>query len=85
MFLTLFWTLSGCSSQEVVTPQPVIIEIPGPVQFVDIPPDLLVLHNKSTIPDELTFGQAMQLWVADRETIDIYVGNTEALKSLGTE
>ena len=85
MSLTLFWTLSGCSSQEVITPQPVIIEVPGPVQFVDVPPDLLVLHNKSIVPEGLTFGEAMQLWVADRETIDVLLGNIGAISSLGTE
>ena len=78
-----FWTISGCSNQEVITPQPEIIEVPGPVQWREIPPDLLVIHNKSTIPETLTWSEVAQLWTADRETIDILLGNLLAINSLG--
>ena len=38
--------------------------------MVPVPADLLVQHQKTTIPESLTYGDAMQLWSADRAIID---------------
>ena len=74
--------LHGCASERIVT-SPTIVEVPGPVQYVPIPPDFLVLHQKSDIPENLTWSEAAQLWAADRETIDILIGNLLGIKALG--
>ena len=47
------------------------VEVPGPVEWREIPQDLLIQHNKSTIPETLTWSEVAQLWTADRETIGI--------------
>ena len=81
MFLLI--SLVACGANEVIVPTPVPIEVPGPVEYVPIPPDFLVLHQKATIPENLTWSEAAQLWAADRETIDILIGNLLGIKALG--
>ena len=73
---------TGCV-REVIVEKPVPVEVPGPVQFIEIPPDLLVLHQKATIPESLTWSEAAQLWTADRQTIDILLGNLLGIQALG--
>ncbi len=57
--------------------------VPGPVEWREVPPELLILHQKTTIPENLTYGQGAKLWVADRETIDILLAQILGIKSLG--
>lgn len=73
--------LSACSTQKIV-PSPVLVEVPGPVQYIDIPAEHLVIHNKSTYQPGLLYNEALKLWVADRSTIDVLLGQLEAIRSL---
>lgn len=76
--------LAACGTTRVVA-SPVPVEVPGPVQWQDVPAALLVLHQKATIPGELTYGEAMQLWSADRGIIDTLLGQLEGISSLNDE
>ena len=62
--------LAGCGSTQIIE-KPVPVEVPGPVEWREIPQDLFVIHQKSTIPETLTWSEVAQLWTADRETIDL--------------
>ena len=76
--------LAACGTTRVVA-SPVAVEIEGAVQWQDVPADLLVLHQKAPIPSELTYGEAMQLWSADRGIIDTLLGQLEGIASLNDE
>jgi hypothetical protein len=76
--------LAACGTTRVVA-SPVAVEIEGAVQWQDIPADLLVFHQKTTIPEELTYGEAMQLWSADRGIIDTLLGQIEGISTLNNE
>jgi hypothetical protein len=52
------------------------------VERVPVPSVLLGLHNASTIPDSITYGEMVQLWSADRDTIMILNGQILAIRSL---
>ncbi len=39
-------------------------------EIVAVPGDLLVQHQKTTIPESITYGEAMLLWSGDRSIID---------------
>jgi hypothetical protein len=81
--LSLFGFLSACAPQKVAV-QPTVVEVVR-VERVPVPSDLLALHNPSTIPNELTYGELIQLWSADRGTITILNGQIEAIRSLNEE
>ena len=83
LLLCLSISLVACGANEVIIEKPVPVEVPGPVQWREIPPDFLVLHQKATIPESLTWSEAAQLWAADRQTIDILLGNLLGIKALG--
>ena len=72
--------LGACATERVVT-ETVPVEV---VKFerVPVPSDLLVLHQKSTIPESVTYGESLQLWSADRTTIDILLGQLRAIQAL---
>ena len=71
----------GCN--EVIVEKPVLVEVPGPTEFVGVPSELLIMHAPSTIPDTLTWGEAGQLWIADRESIAILNAQINAISGLG--
>ena len=73
--------LLGCAANEVI-PQPVIVEVPGPTEIVPVPAELLVQHQKVTIPEILNYGEALLLWAEDRSIIDRLLGQLIAIESL---
>lgn len=76
-------TFSACSTERVIT-QPEVVEVVR-VERVTIPPDLLVLHNPTTLPEALTYGEALQLWAEDRSIIKTLLGQLQAIESLNGE
>ena len=82
-YLTIWLLVSACSSQEVIVPKPRVVEVPGPVQWREIPDQLLIEHQPTTLPETLTWGEAAQLWIADRETIRLLLAQIQGIKSLG--
>ena len=82
LILPLILLLSTGCVREVIVEKPVPVEVPGPVEWRDIPPNLLIQHNKSTIPEALTYGEALQLWAEDRASIESLNGNIRAISSL---
>ena len=60
------------------------VPVPGPtvIEYIDVPADLLVMHQKSTIPEAVTYGDVVLLWSLDRATIDILLGQLQAIESL---
>lgn len=75
--------LSACATK--------IVEVPVPVEVVrvertPVPRDLLIQHQKTDIPESLTWGEAIQLWSADRAIIDTLLGQIQAIATLdGTD
>ena len=61
--------LTACAPTRIVE-KPVPVEIAGPVEFVAVPEDLLVIHLKTDIPPTITYGEGALLWAADRESLD---------------
>ena len=83
LFLNLY--LGACGTQKIV-PKPKIVKIPGPVEYIAVPADLLILHEKTTIPEGgITYGEAIQLWEADRAIIDIQNGQLLGIDALDEE
>jgi hypothetical protein len=78
MFTLIF--LAACGQTRIVE-KPVPVEVIT-VERVPVPDDLLIEHMPSTIPEGLTYGEAIQLWMADRDTIAIHNGQIKAIKSL---
>jgi hypothetical protein len=72
--------LAACGTQKVVE-KPVLVETVR-VERVPVPADLLALHQPTTIPESMTYGEAMQLWSADRGIIHTLLGQIEAIRSL---
>lgn len=79
LFLTIF--LTACGTERVVE-KPVVVEVPGPVEYVPVPGDLLIRHIKTTVPESLTYGEALQLWAEDRAIIDTQNGQLAAIEVL---
>jgi hypothetical protein len=49
---------------------------------VPVPDNLLLQHQKTTIPESMTYGEALQLWAEDRGIIDTLLGQLLGIKSL---
>jgi len=75
--------LAGCANERIIE-KPVPVEVVR-VERIPIPADLLVLHNKTTIPETVTYGETLQLWAADRGIIDTLLGQLDAIRSLNNE
>ena len=71
---------SGCSTEKVIT-QPEVVEIIK-VERVSVPNELLVKHQPTTVPETLTYGEALQLWAEDRGIIKTQNGQIAAIESL---
>lgn len=80
LFLLSWLTLSGCSNTRIVE-KPVPVEVVR-VEVVPIPAELLHVEHKQSIPDQITYGQAIELWSEDRATIDILNGRLDAIRIL---
>lgn len=80
ILLCLLICLTACGTTKVVE-KPVLVETVR-TEFRAVPGDLLVIAHKTTIPETLTYGEAMLLWSADRAIIDVQNGQIEAIESL---
>lgn len=60
------------------------VPVPGPTvyEYVDVPSDFLIQHEKTTIPETLTYGEAIMLWSLDRAIIETQNGQIRAIGSL---
>ena len=75
--------LSACATERVV-------EVPVPVEvvrteYIDVPPDLLRNIAKTSIPNHLTYGEALTQWSQDRATIDKLNALILGIKSLNEQ
>ena len=85
----VLWCLSislmACSTTERVVLKPEIVEITN-TAYVAVPADLTTPIAKQERPDgDLTYGDAIGLWVEDRSTVDKLNGRLKAIESLGDE
>jgi len=74
--------LAGCVREVIVekpVPVEVVVEKPIPV-----PADFLIQRNKSTFQGSLTYGEALQLWSADRANLDILNAQIRAIQGLSS-
>ena len=79
--LCLIAFLTGCATEKFV-PVPEIVEVPGPIQWREIPSTLTTTVPKVTIPATLTYGDAIKAWSKDRAAIDKLNGQLSGIKSL---
>ena len=70
---------SACGTTKIVE-KPVPVEVIV-VKYVPVPDSFLIRREKSTIPNNLTYGEAMQLWIEDRATLDV---QNNQLLAIGT-
>lgn len=82
ILVCLTYLCSACGTQTRIVERPVPVEVPGPTQWIPIPAELLTLHQKSTVPPAITFGDAILLWSIDRAIIDTLNGALSAIGSL---
>ena len=52
---------------------------------VQIPSDLLIQYQPTTIPSTLTYGEAIQLWASDRADLLKSNGQIRAIESLNDD
>ena len=74
--------LAGCVREVIVdrpVPVEVVVEKPIPV-----PADFLIQRNKSTLPDALKYGEALQLWAEDRANLDSVNAQLRAIQGLSS-
>jgi hypothetical protein len=82
--LCLLLSLTACATEKFV-PVPEIVEVPGPVQWREIPAGLTEPCEKTEIPDGMTYGQALEKWAEDRAAIDTCNGRLAGIDSLGAD
>ena len=73
--------LTACATERVIE-KPVPVPVPGPTQYVEVPPDLVTTREKTFIPASITYGEALELWSLDRAAIDKLNGQLLGIKSL---
>ena len=78
--LFLIPLFGGCATERIVE-KPVPVNVVR-TERVPVPSDMLVRHQKTTVPDSLTYGEAIQLWSEDRRIIDTLLGQIEAIEAL---
>ena len=83
--LCLLFLSTACSTTERVVLKPEIVEITT-TEYVAVPADLTTPIAKQSRPDgDITYGDAINLWVLERATIDTLNGRLKAIESLGDE
>ena len=80
LFLTL--SLTACGTERLVE-KPVPVEVVR-VEYIPIPADMFHMEQKQTIPETLTYGQAIELWSEDRATIEALNARLRAIQALET-
>lgn len=75
----LLW-LTACATERIVE-KPVPVEIVK-TEYVPIPTDLLRVEPKQVVPEQLTYGQAIELWAEDRASLEKVNGRLKAVGSL---
>lgn len=80
--LTTILTFCAACATERIVEKPVPVPGPTVYKFVEIPPELLVRRQKTDIPESITWGEGGILWSLDRATIDMLLGQLEAIRSL---
>ena len=81
MVAVILSMVSGCGTTEVIVEKPVPVEVVR-VERVPVPIDLLIQRNKSTLPDALKYGEALQLWAEDRANLDSVNAQLGAIQGL---
>lgn len=76
-------TLSACSTTEIVE-KPVPVEVVK-TEFVPVPADLVAEIPKNTVPDGLTFADALELWSEDRAIIDTLNARLRGIQGLSED
>ncbi len=78
--LSLALLLSGCASERIVErPVPVPVET---VKYIPVPADLLVPCQKASVPQGVTYGEALALWSRDRASVDTCAARLLAIRQL---
>lgn len=81
--LTLATTLlTACANKEVIVPEPVVIEIPGPTVYVEVPRSLVIQHQPVALPERLSYGNGLLLWAEDRSNLDVCNAQLRAIAGL---
>ncbi len=78
--LCLALSLTACGTTRVVE-KPVPVEIVR-TERVPVPADLLTPVPRETIPESLSFAQALELWQLDRESVEKLNGRLRAIQAL---
>ncbi len=69
--------LTSCGTERVIE-EPVGVEVVR-VEYVAVPSDLLLMRQPTTIPESVTYGEALLLWSEDRATIGALLGQLEGI------
>jgi len=80
----LLLSLTACGTERVIR-EPYRVDVPGPVEYVPVPPHLLAPIPKATVPAEFTYAEALGLWADDRATIQKLNGRLAAIGVLDYE
>jgi len=83
ILICLLSLLTACAKERIVT-VPEIVEVVN-TEYVEVPGNLLIKHQKTTIPETLTYGDAILLWAEDRRIIETQNGQLLAIQSLGED
>lgn len=75
--------MSACGHTQVIE-KPVPVEIVR-TEYVPVPDRFLVEHQPSTIPESATYGEVIQLWSSDRDTIKVLLAQIRAIKDLDVD
>ena len=74
--------MAGCA-REIIVEKPVPVPYET-VIYKPIPPDLLIRHQKSTLPAEPLYGEGLQLCASDRANLDSCNAQLESIQGLSS-
>ena len=78
--LCLLLCLTSCASERVVLQPKVVTETV--TEYIPVPADYLIQHQKEIVPDLLTYGEAIALWAEDRANLDKANSQLESIGNL---